>query len=121
MTRPTSGTETERPQRGGEADLDSVTIPALIIAGVNAYVLWNEHWSHWEHMAPLEERPEYPYQNLRTKNYFWGNGDKVSPRLVILLVECWLTQCNRLCCKCSSRLLGLERWKVIILVKGINC
>jgi hypothetical protein len=29
-------------------------------------------------MEPLEERPEYPYQNLRTKNYFWGNGDKVS-------------------------------------------
>lgn len=57
----------------------SMTIPALLIAGANAYVLWNEHWGHWEHMAPLEERPEYPYQNLRTKNYFWGDGDKVSP------------------------------------------
>ncbi|KAE8440400.1 hypothetical protein EG329_008162 [Mollisiaceae sp. DMI_Dod_QoI] len=53
-----------------------VTIPALLIAGANAYVLWNEHWAHWEHMEPLEERPEYPYQNLRTKNFFWGNGDK---------------------------------------------
>ena len=29
-------------------------------------------------MPPLDERPEYPYQNLRTKNYFWGDGDKVS-------------------------------------------
>jgi hypothetical protein len=57
----------------------SVTIPALLIAGANAYVLWNEHWAHWEHMAPLEERPEYPYQNLRIKNFFWGDGDKVSP------------------------------------------
>lgn len=56
----------------------SVTIPALLIAGANAYVLWNEHWAHWEHMEPLEERPEYPYQNLRTKNFFWGDGDKVS-------------------------------------------
>lgn len=56
----------------------SVTIPALLIAGANAYVLWNEHWTHWEHMEPLEERPEYPYQNLRTKNFFWGDGDKVS-------------------------------------------
>ena len=29
-------------------------------------------------MPPLEERTEYPYQNIRTKNYQWGNGDKVS-------------------------------------------
>lgn len=29
-------------------------------------------------MPPLEERVEYPYQNLRTKNYPWNNGDKVS-------------------------------------------
>jgi len=53
-----------------------VTIPALLIAGANAYVLWNEHWGHWEHMEPLEERPEYPYQNIRTKNFYWGDGDK---------------------------------------------
>ncbi|PQE03513.1 cytochrome c oxidase subunit via protein [Rutstroemia sp. NJR-2017a BVV2] len=45
---------------------------------VNAYNLWEEHWAHWNHMAPLEERPEYPYQNIRTKNYFWGDGDKAS-------------------------------------------
>ncbi|GJD03870.1 putative cytochrome c oxidase subunit VIa [Colletotrichum higginsianum] len=25
---------------------------------------------------PLEERVEYSYQNIRTKNYQWGNGDK---------------------------------------------
>lgn len=53
-----------------------VTIPCLLIAGVNAYNLWNEHWSHWEHLPPLEDRPEYPYQNIRTKNFFWGDGDK---------------------------------------------
>ena len=56
----------------------SAVTPALIIASVNAYVLWNEHWGHWAHMAPLEERTEYPYQNLRIKNFFWGDGDKVS-------------------------------------------
>ena len=61
-----------------KADLYSVTIPCLIIAGVNAYNLWNEHWAHWAHMEPLEERPEYPYQNIRTKNFFWGDGDKAS-------------------------------------------
>ncbi|KAF3768414.1 hypothetical protein M406DRAFT_56116 [Cryphonectria parasitica EP155] len=53
-----------------------VCIPALFGAGINAYWLWNEHWEHWSHLPPLEERPEYPYQNIRTKNYQWGDGDK---------------------------------------------
>ncbi|KAI8962638.1 mitochondrial cytochrome c oxidase subunit VIa [Daldinia sp. FL1419] len=51
-------------------------VPALILAGVNAYILWNEHWEHWSHLPPLEERVEYPYQNIRTKNFPWGDGDK---------------------------------------------
>jgi cytochrome c oxidase subunit 6a len=60
------------------ADIDSIAVPGLIISGLNAYILWNEHWEHWAHMPPLEERPQYPYQNIRTKNFFWGDGDKVS-------------------------------------------
>ena len=56
----------------------SVVIPALLLASVNAKNLWDEHWEHWEHMPPLEERVEYPYQNIRTKAFFWGDGDKVS-------------------------------------------
>lgn len=56
--------------------LNSVVIPCLILGSINAYNLWNEHWEHWEHMPPLEERIEYPYQNIRTKNFFWGDGDK---------------------------------------------
>ncbi|RAL68353.1 hypothetical protein DID88_007084 [Monilinia fructigena] len=52
------------------------TIPCLIIASVNAKILWDEHWDHWNHLEPLEERTEYPYQNVRTKNFFWGDGDK---------------------------------------------
>ena len=27
-------------------------------------------------MPPLEERTEYPYQNIRVKNFPWGDGDK---------------------------------------------
>ncbi|KAK7414155.1 hypothetical protein QQX98_006941 [Neonectria punicea] len=50
--------------------------PCLIAAGANAYWLWNEHWDHWNHMPPLEERTEYSYQNIRSKNYQWGEGDK---------------------------------------------
>ncbi|EHA45973.1 hypothetical protein MCOR27_008395 [Pyricularia oryzae] len=49
---------------------------SLVAAGANAYYLWNEHWEHWSHMPPLEERTEYAYQNIRTKNYQWGDGDK---------------------------------------------
>lgn len=56
----------------------SAVIPCLIGGGINAYNLWAEHWEHWEHMPPLEERTEYPYQNIRVKNYPWGDGDKVS-------------------------------------------
>ncbi|KAL2263832.1 hypothetical protein VTK26DRAFT_4880 [Humicola hyalothermophila] len=50
--------------------------PALLLSGLNAYNLWNEHWEHWSHMPPLEERVEYPYQNVRTRNFPWGDGDK---------------------------------------------
>ncbi|KAH6651770.1 putative cytochrome c oxidase subunit VIa [Truncatella angustata] len=51
-------------------------IPCILLAGINAYNLWSEHWEHWSHMPALEERVEYPYQNIRSKNFPWGNGDK---------------------------------------------
>lgn len=54
-----------------------VVIPSLIIASVNAYRLWKEHWEHVAHEPPIEERVEYPYMNIRTKAYPWGDGDKV--------------------------------------------
>ncbi len=54
----------------------SVVTPCLILSGINAWNLWDEHWEHWEHLPPLEERVEYPYQNVRTKNFPWGDGDK---------------------------------------------
>ncbi|KAI1437012.1 putative cytochrome c oxidase subunit VIa [Xylaria sp. CBS 124048] len=50
--------------------------PCLVLAAANAYYLWNEHWEHWSHLPPLEERVEYSYQNIRTKNFPWGDGDK---------------------------------------------
>ena len=56
----------------------SVVIPCLIMAGANAWVLWNEHWEHQAHLPPLDQRPQYAYLNIRTKKYPWGDGDKVS-------------------------------------------
>lgn len=60
-----------------DANECSIVIPSVVLASINAYNLWTEHWEHWSHMPPLEERVEYPYQNIRTKNFFWGDGDKV--------------------------------------------
>ncbi|GAB7324616.1 hypothetical protein MBLNU13_g08503t2 [Cladosporium sp. NU13] len=53
-----------------------VVIPSIILASVNAYRLWTEHWEHVAHGPALEDKPEYPFQNIRTKNFFWGDGDK---------------------------------------------
>ena len=58
---------------------NSVVIPSIILAGLNAKNLWDEHWEHWEHMPPLEDRVQYPYMNIRTKAFPWGDGDKVRP------------------------------------------
>jgi Cytochrome c oxidase subunit VIa len=55
---------------------NSVVVPAIILGSINAKNLWDEHWEHWKHLPPLEERVEYPYQNIRTRNFCWGDGDK---------------------------------------------
>lgn len=75
---------------------NSAIPPALLLAGLNAYNLWNEHWEHWSHLPPLEERVEYPYQNIRTRNFPWGDGDKVCPSLHVLSKASYKTDfCNR--------------------------
>lgn len=55
----------------------SVAVPCLVIASVNAKLRWDAHWEHVAHDTPKEDKPEYSYQNIRTKNFFWGDGDKV--------------------------------------------
>ena len=70
-----------------ELTVFSVVVPCLIIASLNAYNLWTEHWDHWNHMPPLEERVEYPYQNIRTKNFPWKDGDKASTSLIYMFVR----------------------------------
>lgn len=56
----------------------SVALPCLLVAGINGKMRWDAHWEHVAHGPPKEEKPEYAYQNIRTKNFFWGDGDKVS-------------------------------------------
>lgn len=58
-TRKTAG------QKANNTFLHSGVGPAILAAAANAYYLWNEHWEHWSHMPPLEERVEYSYQNIR--------------------------------------------------------
>ncbi|KAI5801691.1 cytochrome c oxidase, subunit VIa [Peziza echinospora] len=50
--------------------------PVLTVSTINAYILWNEHAEHVKHEPALEDKVEYSYQNIRTKNYPWGNGDQ---------------------------------------------
>ena len=76
-----------------------VVIPAIAIAGANAYRLWVEHWEHKSHEPPLEEQPEYPYQNIRTKNFFWGDGDKVCAFLSLCVMLGWPAWEGRRCRK----------------------
>ena len=55
----------------------SVAVPCLVVASVNAKLRWDAHWEHVAHDTPKEDKPEYAYQNIRTKNFWWGDGDKV--------------------------------------------
>ena len=70
-------------------------------------------------MPPLEERVEYPYQNIRSKAYPWGDGDKVSQAefgrsLLLTANPCWV-RC-RLFCKsafhCSVAKVGMVKGKI---------
>ncbi|KAG4305933.1 hypothetical protein PORY_000843 [Pneumocystis oryctolagi] len=56
-----------------------VCIPALILSGINALQLYLKHQEHLSHMLEEQENDttlEYPYQNIRSKRFFWGDGDK---------------------------------------------
>jgi hypothetical protein len=84
--------ESRRGLGGNTNILPSVAIPCIIVASVNAKIRWDAHWehvAHEEHENPRAERPEYSYQNIRTKNYFWGDGDKVRHPLRIYSIR-WI-------------------------------
>lgn len=56
-----------------------VFVPALILTGINTYYIEKEHAEHRAHKlaVPEDERPkDMEFQNIRVKDYFWGDGDK---------------------------------------------
>ncbi|KAL6940528.1 Cytochrome c oxidase subunit 6A, mitochondrial [Hanseniaspora vineae] len=56
-----------------------VAAPAVLAATVNTYFIEMEHAKHREHLAHVSDEDwpkEYEYQNIRTKPFFWGDGDK---------------------------------------------
>lgn len=93
-------------QTGSILTSHSIVIPCLIVAAINAWRLWDEHWEHKSH-EPIEERVEYPYMNIRTKNFFWGDGDKVrlaSSDFALRMPTRRSRGGFAICCKCVSRL-----------------
>jgi cytochrome c oxidase subunit 6a len=53
-----------------------IAIPSVVISLFNAYKLYSEHHNHAVHGPLPEEKIEFPYQNIRTKAFWWGDGDK---------------------------------------------
>jgi cytochrome c oxidase subunit 6a len=58
-----------------------VCFPAIILAAINTYYVEAAHAEHREHESHMnfdELPPEMAYQNYRTKDFFWGDGDKTA-------------------------------------------
>ncbi|EDO14534.1 hypothetical protein Kpol_246p3 [Vanderwaltozyma polyspora DSM 70294] len=56
-----------------------VAAPAIGLTAINTYFVEKEHANHREHLKhiPDSEWPkQYEFQNIRSKPYFWGDGDK---------------------------------------------
>ena len=56
-----------------------VAVPAIIAATINTYIVEKEHFHHIEEKAKISDEDwptQYEYQNVRSKPFFWGDGDK---------------------------------------------
>lgn len=56
-----------------------VAAPVTALVAVNTLFVELEHAKHREHLAHVsdDEWPvQYQYQNIRLKDFFWGDGDK---------------------------------------------
>lgn len=56
-----------------------VAAPAVLATAVNTYFVEAEHAHHREHLAHVSDEDwpkQYDYMNIRSKPFFWGNGDE---------------------------------------------
>ncbi|CAI4039099.1 hypothetical protein SMKI_07G0700 [Saccharomyces mikatae IFO 1815] len=56
-----------------------VALPAIALTAVNTYFVEKDHAEHREHLkhVPDSEWPrDYEFMNIRSKPFFWGDGDK---------------------------------------------
>ncbi|RKP31346.1 COX6A-domain-containing protein [Metschnikowia bicuspidata] len=56
-----------------------VAVPVILLTAIPVTKIELDHAKHREHLRHLsdEEWPvQYDYQNIRTKKFFWGDGDK---------------------------------------------
>jgi len=56
-----------------------VAVPAIVSCGYYVYGIEVKHAEHRKHLAHIKDE-DWPknreYQNIRTKKFFWGDGDK---------------------------------------------
>ncbi|CCH61580.1 hypothetical protein TBLA_0F00360 [Henningerozyma blattae CBS 6284] len=56
-----------------------VALPAILLVAVNTYFVEKEHYEHRQHLAKVSDEDwpvQYEFQNIRSKPFFWGDGDK---------------------------------------------
>lgn len=56
-----------------------VALPAIALTAVNTYFVEAEHAEHRKHLAHVSDADwpkQYEFQNIRSKPFFWGDGDK---------------------------------------------
>ncbi|CCF57287.1 hypothetical protein KAFR_0C02940 [Kazachstania africana CBS 2517] len=53
--------------------------PAILLAAINTYFVEKEHLEHRKHLEHVPDKDwpkDYEFMNIRSKPFFWGDGDK---------------------------------------------
>ncbi|CCH42023.1 Cytochrome c oxidase polypeptide 6A,mitochondrial [Wickerhamomyces ciferrii] len=56
-----------------------IAAPAIVATAINTYYVEAAHAKHREHLAHVSDEDwpkQYDFQNIRSKSFFWGDGDK---------------------------------------------